>query len=355
MSQRRPGVTLLCAFVAATLVALVPLAAEGPEERPPYSFATPVFGLAVGPNDSLLVADAGAGVVALKDSRGKLIVPLPGAADMATTRDGLLVITGGGMGESAARLWRVVKGQLTEVADLGAFEATVNPDGQEVNPNPFDVAALPHGRALVADAGGNSLLLVESTGEVDWIATLPQELVSTDNIKQLFDCPAGPPDICEDPPVGLPAMIPAQPVATSVAVGPDGYYYVGELKGFPAPTGASRVWRINPEARHAQCGSSPDCTVVASGFTSIVDLAFGPDGRLYVVELDEASWFAVEVTGTPIGGTVNECTSAAGTWSCAPRAGGLLLPIAAAVDAAGTVHVATKSLVPGEAEIVTLP
>jgi len=29
--------------------------------------------------------------------------------------------------------------------------------------------------------------------------------------------------------------------------------------------------------------------------TSIIDLAFGPDGLLYVVALDEASWLAAEV------------------------------------------------------------
>ena len=112
-------------------------------------------------------------------------------------------------------------------------------------------------------------------------------------------------------------MIPAQPVTPSVAIGPDGYYYIGELKGFPAPTGFSRVWRINPAARHVACSAdpavTPDCTVVADGFTSIIDLAFDRNGTMYVTELDEASWFAVEVTHTPIGGTVNACTLNAGT------------------------------------------
>ncbi len=118
-------------------------------------------------------------------------------------------------------------------------------------------------------------------------------------------------------------MIPAQAVTPSVAIGPDGYYYIGELKGFPAPTGFSRVWRINPAARHVHCSAdpavTPDCTVVADGFTSIIDLAFDRNGTMYVTELDEASWFAVEVTHTPIGGTVNACTLNAGTWDCSVR------------------------------------
>ena len=87
--------------------------------------------------------------------------------------------------------------------------------------------------------------------------------------------PLGPPNICN-----LPPQIPAQPVPTSIAVGPDGWYYVGELKGFPAPTGASRIWRVAPWASWADCGNSADCQVVFDGgFTSIIDLKFGPDGR----------------------------------------------------------------------------
>ncbi len=101
-------------------------------------------------------------------------------------------------------------------------------------------------------------------------------------------------------------MIPAQPVATSVAIGPDGAYYVGELKGFPAPTGESRVWRIEPGSRNVRCGESKKCTVVLDGFTSIIDLAFGPDGRLNVAQIDDASWLAMEL-GAGVGGSVRAC------------------------------------------------
>ena len=31
------------------------------------------------------------------------------------------------------------------------------------------------------------------------------------------------------------------------------------------------------------------------GFTSIIDLAFGPDGRLNVAQIDDASWLAMEI------------------------------------------------------------
>jgi hypothetical protein len=243
----------------------------------------------------------------------------------------------------------VSRGKTKLIADLGAFEATVNPDAPEVNPNPFDVAVLSGGEALVADAGGNDLLIVDNSGAIDWVATLPVEPTSTSNIKDLFECPAGPPDICN-----LPPAIPTQPVATSVAIGPDGAYYMGELKGFPAPTGESRVWRIEPDARHERCGSSPKCSVVADGFTSIVDLAFGPDGTLYVVELDEASWFAVEVLqAKAIGGTVNACDLAVGT--CSVLRTGLTQPIAVTAGKRGEVFALIGSLVPGAAAVIELP
>jgi hypothetical protein len=241
---------------------------------------------------------------------------------------------------------------VTLLADLAAFETSVNPDGGIIESNPFDVAALRNGSALVADAAANALLIVDHKGNVDWVATLPSEFVPTDNVKQLVGCPSGPPELCN-----LPPEIPAEAVPTSVAVGADGAYYVGELKGFPAPTGRSRIWRIKPHARHATCGTSPDCRVIADGFTSIIDLTVGRDRTLHVVELDEASWFAVEVTGTPAGGTVSGCKRRARTrsWMCDVEAGGLSMPSAATVDSRGKVRVVTNALIPGAAEVITLP
>jgi len=227
----------------------------------------------------------------------------------------------------------------------------VNPAGGPIDSNPFDVEVLTGGYALVADAGGNDLLFVSQRGIVDWIATLPSEVVSTQHLKDLVGCPTPPPPfqfVCD-----LPPMMPAEPVATSVAIGPDGAYYMGELKGFPAPIGVSKIWRIEPGTRHAHCGSSPACTLIADDFTSIVDLTFGPDGALYVVEMDEASWAAVELGFGTLGGTVNRCV--APSWTCTEVAADLTIPIATAVDRNGTLYAAISALIPGAAEIVTLP
>jgi hypothetical protein len=320
----------------------------------PYEFASPVFGLAAGSGITLFAADAGAGIVRLAGEDGRLAVPLPGVTDVApVSRGEMWAVTGAGRG--GRRLYLVERREPQLVANLGKFEKTVNPDGGEIDSNPFDLAR--HGnRVLVADAGGNALLIANQRGRVDWVATLPDEVVSTQNVKDLVGCPDPPPDaeeICQ-----LPDQIPAQGVATSVEIGPDGAYYVTELKGFPAPVGESRVWRIERGTRHAACDADdPDspCTVVADGFTSIVDLNFDAEGVARVVELDEASWFAVEVVQDAMaGGTVNACDTTVTPWACTEEATGLTMPMAVATNATG-VFVVVSALIPGEAGVVPLP
>lgn len=338
------------ALSAAVIVALT--AAAGAQAIASYEFATPVFGLAVAPDGSLLVADAGSGIVELRKGIGSLVTELGGVTDVEPIGRGSMFATRGGEPDpTGGALFRVSRGHIRQIADLFAFEAAVNPHPTAVESNPFDVEALSGGRAVVADAAGNDLLIVDARGHVDWIAVFPDEPVSTASLKNLAGCPGTAPEfafIC-----ALPPQLPAQPVPTSVAIGPDGAYYVGELKGFPAPTGESRIWRVEPGTLHAQCGSSPACTIVADGFTSIVDLAFGPDGLLYVVELDEASWAALEFPFPGLGGTVNVCDPS--DWTCSERATGLPAPIAAAIDRRGKVYVATNVLEPGAAEVIALP
>ena len=80
------------------------------------------------------------------------------------------------------RMWAIAGRKLFTVkstgkpkflAGLGKFERIVNPDGGEVDSNPFDVTALGTKRALIADAGANAVLVANRRGGVNWIATLP--------------------------------------------------------------------------------------------------------------------------------------------------------------------------------------
>ena len=137
------------------------------------------------------------------------------------------------------------------VADLAEFEDANNPTGDEENVNPNSVLATRRGQ-IVADAGANDLLRVNHDRSISVLATFPNVAV-----------PGAPPE-------GMDA------VPTSVARGPDGALYVGQLTGFPFPLGGAKVFRVVP-------GHAP--TVVAEGFTNIIDIAFDRHGTLYVLEI----------------------------------------------------------------------
>ncbi|HEX6300930.1 MAG TPA: hypothetical protein VF148_10740 [Acidimicrobiia bacterium] len=64
---------------------------------------------------------------------------------------------------------------------------------------------------------------------------------------------------------------------------------------------------MSPGADGEVCPNQHCELVFDGGFTSIIDLAFGPDGNLYVAEMDESSWAAIEIFGTVAGGTINSC------------------------------------------------
>jgi hypothetical protein len=317
------------------------------------SFTGPLFGLTTGPNGELLVADTGAGIVTQDGSATKM-PGLPGITDIGVLGKGSVWATRTGTApgaDSGQGLYRLSNGKPRLIVNLFAFELANNPQPTgALESNPFDVQPLAGGdTALVADAAANDLLRVNTEGKVDVLAVFPNAMVSTANIKSLLGCPGS-----GAPPCGLPPQLSAQPVPTSVAIGPDGWYYVGELKGFPAPTGASRIWRVAPWASWADCGNSPDCQVVFDGgFTSIIDLAFGPDGLLYVVELDESTWFAIEVLGHPTTGTINACDVAA--HACVELATGLVAPTAITFGKDGKLWSTEYGVIPPLARVVEIP
>ncbi len=146
-------------------------------------------------------------------------------------------------------------GHASLEADFVPVEARRNPDGGALDTNPYAVLALPAGQ-VVADAGGNAVYGVLHNGLVLTLAVFP-----TRNVPSPF------------PPF---PTIPMQAVPNALTQGPDGAIYVGELTGFPFPPGGANVYRLVP-------GQSP--RVFQAGFTNIIDLAFGRDGSLYVLQI----------------------------------------------------------------------
>jgi glucose/arabinose dehydrogenase len=157
-----------------------------------------------------------------------------------------------------------------QIADIWDFERDNNPDAQVGNPlidsNPVDVYA-DHGRFAVADAGGNSILGVGRFGGIR-----PLAIFANRDVTNPFPPPPGEPPL---PP------IPMQFVPTGVVRGPDGALYVSQLTGFPFPARGASVYRLDPWTGKT--------SVYASGFTNIMDLDFGRDGTLYVLEIDHDS------------------------------------------------------------------
>jgi hypothetical protein len=173
--------------------------------------------------------------------RGGAFITIGLGGDPRTVRSGF-----GPGGELFGMLVQApASGRWRAVADISAYEVTANPDGNVVDTNPYGVLAQPS-KQIVTDAGGNSLLQVDANGDISTLAVFPARPGrSTDA------------------------------VPTAVVVGPDGAYYVSELTGAPFAEGAARVYRVVP-------GQAP--TVFLSGFKTIIDLAFGPDGSLYVLQ-----------------------------------------------------------------------
>src|SRR5262245_56501230 len=194
------------------------------------SYGSEVTATFVGPSDIALPGRGGAYVTLSLGFEG---LPRSAMGEIGEEQFGWLVHL------PASGGWRTV-------ADVAAHEFATNPGGGVLDSNPYGLLAEP-GRRIVADAGANALLAVEANGDVSTLATFPSRAQG-----RLTDA-----------------------VPTSVAVGPDGAYYVGQLTGIPFTAGAANIYRVVP-------GQAP--TVAWSGFTTVIDIAFDADGNLYVLE-----------------------------------------------------------------------
>ena len=236
------------------------------------------------------------------------------------------------------------------VADIGAYQLTdpdpYNTNGAPEESNPFGVALLSDGSVLVSDAAANDLLRVYRNGKIVTVARLKPRVVAVpDELPDTF------------PPAGT--MMPSEAVATSVTVGADGYYYVGELRGVPATPGKSQVWRIKPDSVNAVCDPEAprrgNCQRYADGFTSIVALGAGDDGSIYVVELVKQSWlqWQLGLVAPPVGGLFRIPPGGGPAKELA--AGELILPAGVAVAGSKTVYVTGPVFGPGTLAKIRVP
>jgi hypothetical protein len=204
-------------------------------------------------------------------------------------------------------------GRPRPIARVDRFEFRHNPDKKKVDSNPYALAIDPGGGWVVADAAANDLLHVTSGGRVTLLATFRAR---------------------RDPG----SKTRSDSVPTCVVVGPDGAFYVGELRGNKAPKNSARIWRVVP-------GDAP--TVYATGFNRVSGLDFGPDGSLFVAELTTAAGLSKGLMGA----VIEQATDGTRT-ELAP--GRLYAPGGVAVAPDGTVYVSVNSVFARRGQVVSI-
>ncbi|CAN5396999.1 hypothetical protein BH23ACT7_BH23ACT7_27050 [soil metagenome] len=219
------------------------------------------------------------------------------------------------------KLFRVaLDGTVTVVADLAQWEQDNNPDGAsdfgpvDSDSNPYAVFRTADGYTVVADAGGNTLLRVDDTGEVSLVALFPEAEI----------------EIPDEEPQSM------QAVPTGITEGADGAFYVSELAG--------RIWRVDPAEANAD-GLVEDPEIVFDGTFFAVDLDFDADGNLYV--LQPFNVFAGEEA--PSDGIITRLSAGGGggfTGSATLSNSGLSFPLGIAVDDDGELIVSNCGVCP---------
>ena len=257
------------------------------------------------------------------------------------TRRALLGEVGSGFGQlvhlPASGIWRFV-------VDVAAYEVAHNPDGRlnsdgtpNLDSNPYGLLAVPGGR-VVTDAGANALLHVQASGQISLLANFHAR--GTNPPRPSF--------------APLPFDQFTDAVPTSVAVGPDGAYYVAELSGVPFTDTRANVYRVVP-GEPARLFLIDDACI--GGFKAVLDIAFDPPGNLYVLQHSTGALqqggpgILIRVTPSQDGGDI--CARyRAGTRTTV--LGGLIFPTSVAVGPDGALYVTNRGRSVGTGEVLRL-
>ncbi|MGI9599430.1 MAG: ScyD/ScyE family protein, partial [Acidimicrobiales bacterium] len=201
-------------------------------------------------------------------------------------------------------------------ADLLAFEELNNPQTDELETDATGLLC-DRNTLYAADAGANDLLAIDRRGRISVVAVFPNRNVPL-------------------PDGSIRAM---QSVPTSVAKGPDGALYVGELTGVPFPKGGARVYRVVP-------GHEPE--IYADGFTNITDIGFDRDGNLYVLQISTEGLLAGDFGGRLIQ------VAPDGTRTVLLDGDDLNAPFGLAISRRGEIFVSNCSICAGAGEVLRL-
>jgi hypothetical protein len=265
---------------------------------------------------------AGEGGVAAEGPSDVSMRGKPGSLRLFVTAGGFVTESGGARDISGDNrfqtLLRAKGDELKRVADLLAYEKKHNPDGQQIDSDPYSLVTSKKER-VVADAGANDLLKVEG-GDISTLAVFPDRRV---------EGPGG-------------ETVPMEAVPDAVAKAPGRGYYVGELTGFPFPVGGARVY-------HVVAGSKK---VHAKGFTNIIDVAVGPKGGLYVLEIAKKGLLQAFSPGGDFTGELIHISPNGKRKVVASE--GLVAPTSVAVGPKGALYVSNFGIFPHQGEVVRI-
>lgn len=281
-----------------------------------------------------------------------------GVSDVAVLDDGSMQVIINAGGQPADRhdpdhghlLVLSADGEELSRVDVAGFETADNdPDaGPLLDSNPHSIA-LVDGGTVVADAGGNDLLLVSDDGATSLLAVFPPRMheFPTEMLMAMGPPPGeegaeaeAPPPAEEMPPT---MEIPVESVPTAVVVGPDGAYYVSELTGGPFPPGGGNIYRVEP-------GGEPE--VYATGLSSAMDLGFASDGTLYVAELVHEGLMPVFMGEAPPVGAIMAVPPGGGEATLFATGEEFMALGGLAVDADDSLIVSTNTLMPGAGAVI---
>jgi len=198
-------------------------------------------------------------------------------------------------------------------ASVTAAEHSMNPDGAQIDSNPFSILVDDEGMVFVNDAGANATFMVAEDGTVTPYAVY------------------APVEVPED--YGLPFPV-TDFVPTGLAQGPDGALYVSGLTGFPFSEGASMVYRLEDTDGDGDAMDDGEMTVFAEGLTTSTALAFSADGNLLATEFRSG----LDPANPEQLGRVVEWEN--GEWEVV--ADNLVTPTGLAVGPDGTIYVAQE-------------
>ncbi|MFN6569988.1 ScyD/ScyE family protein [Dendronalium sp. ChiSLP03b] len=225
----------------------------------------------------------------------------------------------------------------TTIADFANYELANNPDGSNLGSNPLGFV-IDGDRLVVADAGANDLLKVQTDGSnLQALAVFPEDIL-TNPVFPPSGTPSTEPDQVpsQEPPS---SKFATQSVPSSVVKGPDGAYYVSQFTGFPFPEGGAKIYRVAADGK---------ATVYADGFTQLTDLEFDTSGNLYALQYaNQSAW-----KGNLEGSLIKIATD--GTRTTILSGNGLESPSALTISSDGAIYITNRGDRPGVGQVIRI-